>query len=349
MKIYNNISKVKYFEDAVFLHHTGSMFGIGCNAFSETAIKKIDSLKKRTSGKGFIILIPEIEWLDKFNIEYSPQIKRLFQQYWPGEVSMILKDPQDKFRLVSHNGKAAFRIPSCPFIRKFLKKIDTPIISTSINIEGKIPQSHLESIIAEKSDWFDFGILPDNITALSSKPSTLIDASGKNISCIRDGNIPFKKIESSFQKPQILFVCTANICRSPMAEYYLKGSIKKNDLAFSVRSAGFFNSGFQISENSREVLKEIGIDASGHSSTQINEELISESWLILTMTKQHKSHLLEYFPNAENKVFTLSEYAGFKSDIDDPYGMEIFYYRETFENIKERIDIIFEKIKKEER
>ena len=50
MKIYNKISKVKYFEDAVFLHYTGNMFGVGCSAFDEKAIEKIDNLKKRTNG-----------------------------------------------------------------------------------------------------------------------------------------------------------------------------------------------------------------------------------------------------------------------------------------------------------
>jgi len=56
------------------------------------------------------------------------------------------------------------------------------------------------------------------------------------------------------------------------------------------------------------------------------------------MTKNHKLNLLEHFPNAENKTFTLSEYTGYQQDIDDPYGLDIFHYRQTFKKIKKRID-----------
>ncbi|MCK4653558.1 MAG: Sua5/YciO/YrdC/YwlC family protein [Candidatus Cloacimonetes bacterium] len=348
MKIYDKISKVKYFEDAVFLHHTGSMFGVGCSAFSEVAVKKIDILKKRNQGKGYIVLIPEIDWLERYKIRYHPKIRRLLQQYWPGELSIILNDPEDKFKLVSQNQKVAFRIPTSSFLREFIKKIDKPIVSTSINLSEEVPYKKVKDIIDQKSDWFDFAVIPGDIKAQSSVPSTVIDCTDAKLTCIREGKITFDNIKRSFENPQILFICTANICRSPMAEFYLKTLIQKNKLSFCVKSAGFLNGGRQISENSEKVLKENEIDASKHISTQINEELILDSWLVLTMTIQHKLYLLDYFPNIENKVFTLSEFTGYQIDVDDPYGLEIYFYRETYEKIRERIDNLLDKISREE-
>lgn len=345
MKIYDKISKVKYFADAVFLHHTGNMFGVGCSAFNEVAVKKIDILKKRAQKKGYIILIPEENWLERYKIKYHPKIRRLFQQYWPGELSVILNDPEDNFNLVSQNQKVAFRIPTSSFLREFIKRIDKPIVSTSINLSGEVPYKKVEDILEQKSDWFDFAFIPGDIHTQSSVPSTVIDCSDTKLTCIREGKIPFDNVKISFEKPQILFVCTANICRSPMAEYYLKTLIQRNELSFRVKSAGFLNGGMQISENSEKVLKENEIDASKHISTQINEELILDSWLVLTMTIQHKLYLLDYFPNIENKIFTLSEFTSYQIDIDDPYGLEIYFYRETYEKIQERINILLDEIK----
>jgi len=125
--------------------------------------------------------------------------------------------------------------------------------------------------------------------------------------------------------------------------------VEKNGLSYRIGSAGFFDSGVMISENSRVVLDENSIDASQHVSTQINEQLIQDSWLVLTMTTQHKLYLLDYFPNSINKVFTLSEFTGYKIDIDDPYGLDVYFYRETFKKIKDRIENLFDKLLKEEK
>ena len=324
MKIYDKIIKVKYFEDA-------------------------DNLKKRSQEKGYIILIPEIDWLERYGIKYHPKIGRLFQQYWPGELSVILNDQKDNFKFVSQDHKVAFRIPTSSFLREFIKQIGKPIISTSINLSGEVPYKNVEDILQKKSNWFDFTVVPPNYEELCTIPSTVIDATKENIECIRDGKIAFSEIQDSYAKPLILFICTANICRSPMAEYYLRHLVEKNGLSYRIGSAGFFDSGVMISENSRIVLDENDIDASKHVSMQINEQLIRDSWLVLTMTTQHKLYLLDSFPNSIYKVFTLSEFTDYNVDIDDPYGLEVYFYRETFKKIKDRIENLFDKLLKEEK
>jgi len=60
-------------------------------------------------------------------------------------------------------------------------------------------------------------------------------------------------------------------------------------------------------------------------------------------------YLLDYFPNSINKVFTISEFTSYNMDIDDPYGLDVYFYRETFKKIKERIENLFEKLLKEEK
>ena len=341
--------KATFEKDSVFLHHTGNLFGIGCSVFSEKAIERIDSLKQRKDKKGYIILFPEIEWLEKYRIQISPKIKRLMQQYLPGNLTIVLDDPENNFPLVSDQKKIAIRIPSSKFLRDFIKKINVPIISTSVNFSGEEALNDLEQIRAEKGKWFDLEVLSGKKRYDYSKPSTIINYQENKLICLREGSIKFGQIKKSFESPLILFVCTGNICRSPMAEYYLKKLIAAKKMKYRAASAGFLNSDVRISPHSFEVLKNDDIDASQHISTHITKELISDSWLILTMTEQHKRSILEFVPNSFNKVFTLSEYCGKKfcllsCDIDDPIGMEIYFYRETYKMIKERIEILVEKL-----
>lgn len=337
--------RMKINNDSVFLHHTGSMFGIGCSAFSQPAISRINEFKQRESGKGLIVLLADRSWLEKFVIPISKKMNYVLQQYWPGELTVILPDPKHNFKNVSVDGQVAFRLPTDPFLRDFIRQFKSPIVSTSVNLTGEPPAYDLAEIRKTCKNWFDLEILPPIMIDSDFQPSTIVQEKDGELILLREGKLKFSEIERSWQKPRILFVCTANICRSPMAHYYLQQKIEELKLNYEIRSTGFLQSDFRISQNSYETLLENSINAAAHLSTQLSEDVIRQSWLILTMTKNHKLSLIDHFPTAENKTFTLSEYAGFKQDIDDPYGLDIFYYRQTFEKIQKRIDVLVERLK----
>ncbi|MEE8401938.1 MAG: low molecular weight protein arginine phosphatase [Candidatus Hydrothermarchaeaceae archaeon] len=123
---------------------------------------------------------------------------------------------------------------------------------------------------------------------------------------------------------KVLFVCTGNICRSPMAE----GLLKKMHGDFSVSSAGvsaLYNRG--ASPEALKVMQEYGVDISSHISRQIDGDMVDDADLVLTMERHQEEFLKRMDPEAEGKIFNLKDYAGTYGDIEDPYGESIEFYQ----------------------
>ncbi|MDR7239344.1 low molecular weight protein arginine phosphatase [Neobacillus drentensis] len=143
---------------------------------------------------------------------------------------------------------------------------------------------------------------------------------------------------------RILFVCTGNTCRSPMAEAILKN--KQIDRV-EVRSAGIYAAnGSEASTHAKKVLEDNGI-AHNHRSSLLTRAEVEWADLILTMTFSHKMAILQQYPQMGQKVFTLKEYSdeGSGSDVVDPYGGSLAMYEETFRELNGLIDKAIGKLK----
>ena len=129
----------------------------------------------------------------------------------------------------------------------------------------------------------------------------------------------------------VIFVCTGNTCRSPMAEYYLK-SKNLNDV--SVKSRGF-SGGDSANEKSIAVMKEVGIDISNHISKNITADEVQNADAIICMTESHRQMLLLYGGD-DSKLYVLGD------GISDPFGCDIDTYRMCRDEIFSNIDKLIE-------
>ena len=128
----------------------------------------------------------------------------------------------------------------------------------------------------------------------------------------------------------ILFVCTANICRSPMAMGIMQSKVKHQDDLWLIRSAGVWVMENQpAAANTIKFVREFGVDISNHQSKSINKEMIDRFNLILVMERNHKEALRSAFRNQGSKIFMLSEMIGEKYEINDPIGGSLADFNAT--------------------
>ena len=145
---------------------------------------------------------------------------------------------------------------------------------------------------------------------------------------------------------QVLFVCTGNICRSPLAEALLRRAVEGRGLAVAVGSAGTGAwEGAPASEGAYLVALEHGLDLSAHRARLLSRDLVESSDLVLTMARHHRARVDEL--GGTGRVQVLGEYAGLAApdaEVGDPFGGDLEIYRETFGQLEQLIEAVAERL-----
>ena len=139
----------------------------------------------------------------------------------------------------------------------------------------------------------------------------------------------------------VLFVCTANICRSPMAQAIFDALAEDGGLPFRAESAGTAAlKGRAIAPNAAAALEEAGIYPGPHRARQVDEAMIDEAELVLAMTPQHAATLRRMGGNPAGGIHALPAYAMGLTDqgISDPYGLTMAAYRSTLRQLYEHVE-----------
>lgn len=148
----------------------------------------------------------------------------------------------------------------------------------------------------------------------------------------------------------ILFVCSGNTCRSPMAAALFGEQLKqirwkKQGFTLEVRSAGLYaGNGFAASPEAVEVMAEMGIDISRHRSQRLSGELLQWADLIITMTDSHQQQILTQYGVSAEKLHTLAEFTQpEQGDIVDPFGAGMEAYRCSARQLRNMINDMLKK------
>lgn len=141
--------------------------------------------------------------------------------------------------------------------------------------------------------------------------------------------------------PNVLFVCTANICRSPVAEVLFADWLKRQAIPgeWRVGSAGTWaQGGGAASAYSREVVGQQGLSLEQHQSRRVDGALLAAADLVLCMTRSHCEALVAEFPQHAGRIHLLSAVARAGYDVADPYGGPRPGYVEMVAELKDLIE-----------
>ncbi len=146
---------------------------------------------------------------------------------------------------------------------------------------------------------------------------------------------------------RILFVCTGNICRSPLAEALLKRALHERSVEeVSVESAGTGAwDGAPASEGAYLVGLERGLDLSGHRARLLTREIVEDAAMILTMARHHRARVHEL--GGEGRVHVLGEYVGKtgeEAEVGDPFGGDLEVYRDTCAELEALIATVADRL-----
>ncbi len=150
---------------------------------------------------------------------------------------------------------------------------------------------------------------------------------------------------------KVIFVCTENTCRSPIAEGLFRKVVAEKDIQLEILSAGIFaKAGQAASKEAVQVSLEKGIDISKHQAITLDHEIMAAADLIITMTDKQKQLVESICPEYVDKMYTLKEFNGKELkelNITDPFGGDMMAYRNCANELECELELFAEIIHKE--
>jgi len=324
---------------------TDTVYGLGCRADQPQAVKKIYRLKGRSFSKPLILFIKNSRDLSQITRQIPDYTQKLINAYWPGPLTLVFhaSDQVKKWGL-DKNGTIGVRIPKNKGLQAILDGLDRPLATTSANVSGATESWNIQQVMESFKPPVD--LILDGGPLPRCRPSTVLDLSRENPVILRRGDIVRQELVDLLLQPvkqekaEVLFVCTGNTCRSPMAAGYLKHILPKQwKDRVTVRSCGTSAlPGMPATDKGQGAAKKCGFDISSHHSRTLTDSLIKQADIIIALEESHRQDVKKLLPKAQVDLLSVD-------GVPDPIGGTLDDYAKTLDLIKREMPDVLKQIK----
>jgi protein-tyrosine phosphatase len=296
------------------------------------AVERVQTLKGRALDKVFTFHIADKKDADALVATAVPRVQRLVARYWPGPLTLVLP--------AHGGGDKGVRLPANDFTRDVIRATG-PLWMTSVNRSGEPPLCDPRDIEAQFGS--ELALLCDDGVSPLGNASTVVRCTGPDLEILREGILSTREVLQTAAL-QIVFVCTGNTCRSPMAEALarrdLAALLKTTPDRLSARGILFHSvgtgtiDGLAASEGSMLAMHELGIDLGEHQSRAATRDLLQRADHIVVLAASHQRAVRSMLPEAAAKTLLLDPSG---ADIADPYGGDLADYRRARDQIAKAV------------
>jgi tRNA threonylcarbamoyl adenosine modification protein (Sua5/YciO/YrdC/YwlC family) len=329
---------------------TETVYGIGASAVSPRAVAALSDLKDRPPDKPFTLHLAGPDEAPRYAGPLSPLARRFMRKAWPGPLTLVVPDRRPRpgeppgivEEAVYHNGTVGMRCPAHAVGVAILRAAGVPVVGSSANLGGRPSPRQASEALADLSG--KVALVVDAGPAPLGRASTVVRiAPDDTYEILREESIAARRLER-MARTRVLFVCTGNLCRSPMAaglaakmlaERFGCAPSELGRHGMEVESAGTSASpGFTASPNAIKAMRERGIDIRGHQSRPITVDGLLAADYIWVMTRGHAEAVVRLAPEVAGRA-ALVDPTG--QSVADPIGGDVDVYRACAAHLEKAI------------
>lgn len=327
---------------------TETVYGVAASAMVPAAVERLLQLKDREPGRPISLAIKSAEEARDWVPGMSGLARRLVRRCWPGPVTLVFNEtapaglvrqlPDAVRQRVCPTGSLSLRVPAHAAVLDCQRLLPWPLVLTHAARPDQPAAVTCEQVIENLSGSID--LILDDGPCRYGQASSVVRVAGEHWEMMREGVVTEAAIQR-LARCLILFVCTGNTCRSPMAEAICRKLLadrlrcKEDELSgrgFEVVSAGVAAmSGERAAPHAVEVVQEMGGDLRDHCAHALTAETVYQADYIFTMTDSHLRQLASLVPEAAPRMALLRRDGG---NIADPVGLDVDAYRRSAREIE---------------
>lgn len=182
-------------EGKLVVYPTDTLYGVGCSALDEGAIRRVFAVKKRDPSKPLSVAVCDLRMLRKYTA-FDTRAMRVMERFFPGPVTFILRKRNLPEVLTGGAEKAGMRIPESREALKLIMLARVPIVSTSANVSGREPPETAEEALSQLPE-VDLAL---DAGRLAGPPSTIIDLTEEPPRIVREGKKPTEEVEAVLEE-----------------------------------------------------------------------------------------------------------------------------------------------------